>query len=100
MEQWKTIEIDTRYEVSYMGRVRNKRSGHILSTKPTKSHKHPQVFLMGNIWGRLQLTVSHLVYNAFNENDKVNSIGYGVGERIGHLDGNILNNRIENIYRY
>lgn len=98
MEEWKEISVDTRYEVSNMGRVRNKRSGHILSVKPTKSHKHPQVFLMG--WAvRLQLTVSHLVYNAFNENDKV-SFDRGVGTRIGHHDGNILNNKIENLYRY
>ena len=97
MEFWRTINADTRYEVSNKGRVRNKRSGRILSTNPTKSHRHPQVFLMGNFWGRLQLTVSHLVWNAFKD-DKISYVDGGVGQRVGHLDGDILNNNLENLF--
>lgn len=92
MEEWKEISVDRRYEVSNMGRVRNKKSGHILATNPTKSHRHPQVFLMGNMMGRLQLTVSRLVYGAFVGKIKDT-------ERIYHLDGNIFNNRVENLYK-
>ena len=91
-EQWRTITQDERYEVSNLGRVRNKKSGHVLACNPTKSHRHPQVFLMGNMWGRLQLTVSHLVWHEFNNQP------YFYGDRIGHKDGDILNNRLENLY--
>lgn len=91
-EIWKTITLDRRYEVSNLGRVRNKKTLHILSNKPTKSHRHPQVFLAGNYRGRLQLTVSHLVWHEFNNRP------YFYGEIIGHKDGDILNNRIDNLY--
>ena len=91
-ERWKTISQDERYEISSHGRVRNKKSGHILSCKPTKSHRHPQVFLAGNKWGRLQPTVSHLVWQAFS------GYPYLESERIGHKDGNIFNNYIENLF--
>lgn len=91
-EQWKTITHDIRYEISNFGRVRNKKSGHILSCKPTKSHRHPQVFLAGNFMGRLQLTVSQLVWHEFNNQP------YLYGKKIGHKDGNILNNHVENLY--
>lgn len=92
-EIWETIMEDSRYEISNLGRVRNKKSGHFLACNATKSHRHPQVFLMGNQWGRLQLTVSHLVVEHF---------GYGMrlpyGTIVGHKDGDITNNRIENLY--
>lgn len=91
-EQWKTITQDIRYEISNLGRVRNKKNGHILSCKPTKSHKHPQVFLAGNLKGRIQLTVSQLVWHEFNNKP------YIYGEKIGHKDGNILNNKLANLY--
>ena len=91
-EKWKTISQDERYEVSNFGRVRNKKSGRILACNPTKSHRHPQVFLAGNEWGRLQLTVSQLVWHEFNMKP------YKYGEKIGHKDGNIFNNRLENLY--
>lgn len=91
-EQWRTISLDKRYEISSLGRVRNKKSGHLLSCKPTKSHRHPQVFLAGNMMGRLQLTVSHLVYCEFN------NLSYKYGDIIGHKDGDITNNRLDNLY--
>ena len=42
--------------------------------------------------GRLQLTVSQLVWHEFNNQP------YLYGEKIGHKDGNILNNHVENLY--
>ena len=101
MEKWKVIDWRPLYEVSNIGRVRNIKTKRILKTSPTKSHKHPQVWLYSTYWQTTeQFTLSHIVYNAFNENDKVNFINGGVGERIGHLDGDITNNKIENLYKY
>lgn len=99
MEFWRTISQDKRYEVSNYGRVRNKKSKKLLSTRPTKSHRHPQVFLMGSYVRRLQLTVSHLVWNAFMDDKVFYTVGLQ-GERIGHRDGNIYNNHIENLFKY
>ena len=88
------------YEVSNLGRIRNRRTKRILTTNPTKSHKHPQVWLYSEYWGATeQFTLSHIVYNAFS-NDKVHYINGNVGERIGHKDGDITNNNINNLYRY
>lgn len=98
-EIWKDIDWTTCYEVSNKGRVRNKFTKHILKSKPTPSHRHPQVRLSCGLWSEMQLTLSHLVYNAFNDNKVFYLYGHK-GERIGHKDGNILNNNIENLYRY
>ena len=100
MEEWKVIDWRPLYEVSNMGRVRNRKSGKILTTNPTKSHKHPQVWLYSRYHGTTeQYTLSHIVYNAFN-NDRVHFTNGNVGERIGHCDGNIMNNKVENLYKY
>ena len=99
-EVWKTIDWRPLYEVSNLGRVRNRNTGRILTTNPTKSHKHPQVWLYSEYWNATeQFTLSHIVYNAF-ANDKVHFTYGGKGQRIGHRDGNILNNKIENLYKY
>ena len=99
-EVWKTIDWQPHYEVSNLGRVRNRNTGRILTTNPTKSHKHPQVWLYNDYFGEtLQYTLSHIVYNAF-ANDKVYYSCGRKGERIGHRDGNVLNNKIENLYKY
>ena len=98
-EIWKGIEWSTCYEVSNKGRVRNKFTKHIIKSKPTPSHRHPQVCLSCGLWSKMRLTLSHLVYNAFNDNKVFYLYGHK-GERIGHKDGNILNNNIENLYRY
>lgn len=101
-EIWKQIPYYTKYEVSNKGRVRNKKTKHILSTKPTKSHRHPQVFLALNdtFWANHhQLTVSHLVYDAFLRK-KGEKSSYRLACRIGHKDGNILNNAADNLFKY
>lgn len=101
MEFWKTIRFNRNYEVSNMGRIRNAKTKHILSTKPTKSHKHPQVFLHGNCgwFDKVQYTVSHIVYDHFVGEEELNRTTGSFNARIGHYDGNILNNEATNLFR-
>ena len=101
MEFWKTIRFNRNYEVSNMGRIRNAKTKHILSTKPTKSHKHPQVFLHGNCgwFDKVQYTVSHIVYDHFVGEDGFNNTTGNWNARIGHYDCNILNNEATNLFR-
>ena len=95
-EIWRTIDWRPLYEVSNLGRVRNRKTGRILATNPTKSHKHPQVWLYSEYWRATeQFTLSHIVYNAFSNNRP----SYYT-DRIGHKDGDIMNNRFNNLYLY
>ena len=100
MENWKVISFNENYEVSDKGRIRNAKTKHILSTKPTKSHKHPQVFLHGSmIFPKMQFTVSHIVYDHFVGEEGFNSTTGNWNARIVHYDGNILNNEATNLFR-
>ena len=100
MEEWKVISFNENYEVSNKGRIRNRRNGHILSTKPTKSHKHPQVFLHGHMmFDKMQFTVSHIVYDHFIKDEEFANTCDNSYARIGHYDGNILNNEASNLFR-
>ena len=91
-EIWRTIDWRPLYEVSNLGRVRNRNTGHILTTNSTKSHKHPQVWLYSEFWRATeQFTLSRIVYNAFNDH----KIQWP--KRIKHLDGDITNNRLDNL---
>jgi len=101
MEEWKVISFNENYEVSNKGRIRNRKNGYILSTKPTKSHKHPQVFLHDGrmMFDKMQFTVSHIVYDHFvKDKEFANTCGNPYA-RIGHYDGNILNNEASNLFR-
>ena len=101
MENWKVISFNENYEVSDKGRIRNAKTKHILSTKPTKSHKHPQVFLHGNMmFDKMQYTVSHIVYDHFVKvRKRIQRHHWYFHARIGHYDGNILNNEATNLFR-
>lgn len=91
-EQWKTIKYHTKYEVSNLGRVRNKKTKRILSTNPTKAHKSPQVFLRCNLWyDKVQLTVSRLVWDAFG------SVQRKENGMVLHKDKDVTNNAIDNL---
>lgn len=93
MEEWKVILWNTRYEVSNKGRVRNRKTGRILSTNPTKSHKRPQVWLYDSYFGTsLQYTLARIVFFTFNTDIPFNNAC------IKHLDGNIMNCNLENLY--
>lgn len=104
MEVWAVIKYYGGYEVSNMGRVRNRRTKRILTTNPTKSHRHPQVFLQVCKGYKNQITLSRLVYDTFCLKDGwCSGANYWCevkGHRIGHKDGNILNNRADNLYAY
>lgn len=93
MEKWKTLWWNTLYEVSTMGRVRNRKTQKILATNPTKSHKKPQVWLYSTYFGEtLQYTLDKLIYATFNNCNKVSNF------RVYHRDGDIMNNKLENLY--
>lgn len=94
MEEWRTLWWNTRYEVSNLGRVRNRKSGKILATNPTKSHKKPQVWLYTEYFNTtLQYTLDKLVYFTFN------SVSAEVtNKRVHHRDGDIMNCKLENLY--
>lgn len=94
MEEWKTLWWNTRYEVSNMGRVRNKRTGRILTTNPTKSHRKPQVWLYTDYFGATcQYTLDKLVFYTFNGVASRSEV-----KRVFHKDGDITNCKLENLY--
>ena len=105
-EVWKTITFADKYEVSNLGRIRNKTTKRELKTKQTPSHRHPQVRLCVGHDLRYQLTVSQIVYNHFSIKEKETPSYYSYnrymvkGNRIGHKDGNPLNNTYNNLFRY
>lgn len=82
------------YEVSNFGRIRNAATGHVLSAKSNNSHRQMQVRLDTYPFGYCQYTLSRIVYGAFH-ND--NNLG---NTRVGHLDGDPTNNRLDNLYLY
>lgn len=85
-EIWKTIEIAPNYEVSNLGRVRN-RKGLIL--KPSTSHGYYHVILMNNK-KRISRNVHRLVAEAFipNPNNYL---------CINHKDECRTNNAVDNL---
>ncbi len=90
-EIWKIIDQDTvgTYEVSNMGRYRNKQTGLILS--PYKANNYLMASLVSSN-GLLRVLVHTLVANAFVENDtpKIKTI-------VNHIDGNKFNNKASNL---
>jgi len=94
MEEWKTIEWNTRYEVSNMGRVRNRGTGKILTTNPTKSHKKPQVWLYNTYHGTTcEYSLDRIVYFTFNGISAEATL-----KRVYHRDGDIMNCKLDNLY--
>ena len=94
MEEWRTLWWNTRYEVSNLGRIRNRKSGKILATNPTKSHKKPQAWLYMEYFNTtLQYTLDKLVYFTFNEVSADTT-----RKRVFHRDGDIMNCKLENLY--
>ena len=107
MEQWKEITFAPKYEVSNYGRIRNKTTKKVLKPRlPRLAHWQLTIFLRCGIWGKEQHTISQIVYNHWcrdnNENPTYyDSNGFKVkNNRIGHRDGDIMNNRADNLYRY
>lgn len=88
MEQWKDIKnYEEYYEISSLGRVRNKRTGNILNGD-INSIGYRRVFLYSPITKRFfvhRLVAYHFV-DGYQENLVVN-----------HKDGNKLNNQADNL---
>lgn len=96
IEVWRKVpRFEDAYEVSQFGRVRNFKTNHILKPYTSKSHRHPQVMLRLNSEFREQHGVSHLVMAAFNPT--LVCVGFG-DKVVYHKDGNLKNNRLENLY--
>lgn len=107
MEQWRDISFAPKYEVSNHGRIRNKKTKHILTPRaPRQNHKQLTIFLCCGVWGKEQHTISQIVYNTWCLREGENQTYYGANgfnvrnNRIGHYDGDITNNRADNLYRY
>ena len=97
MEEWKTLWWNTRSEVSTFGSARNRKSGKILATNPTKSHKKPQVWLYTDYFSStLQYTLAKIVYWTFNNVYAESAIA--LSKRVKHRDGDIMNCKLENLY--
>jgi hypothetical protein len=84
-EIWKDIEGYGNYEVSSLGKVRNKKTGKVL-----KGNKNQQVNLRNNNEQLIALTLENLVAAAFC----VNPNGYRM---VAYKDGNILNKSASNL---
>lgn len=88
MEQWKQIKGYDNYECSTEGRIRNKKTGRILKEQV-------------NCNGYKTLT---LYQNKYAKNERVHRIvastfiyGKYYGKDVNHIDGNKLNNRVDNL---
>lgn len=105
-EIWKRISFSKWYEVSNLGRVRNIKTKRIIKAQTSKSHKNAQVYIYLNRNFKIQLTLSHLVYNEHCLGDGEKATywwfnGYEVrGNRIGYKDGDRTNICADNLYRY
>lgn len=83
-ETWATIDDHEQYEVSSMGRVRNRRTG--LVRKPTANEKGYLRVQLGGSW----LRIHRLVAAAFIPNP--------CGKpQVNHIDGDKTNNRADNL---
>lgn len=89
IEEWKTIEINQNYEISNLGRVRNKRTNHIL--KPhTRPDGYCSVLVLTGFKKYSRVYIHRLVAKYFIPNplNKPN---------INHKDYNPRNNRVDNL---
>lgn len=90
MEEWRKIPgYGDRYSASTEGRIRNDKTGRIMKTQ---LNGNGQEFLTLSYFGKqYQCRVSRLILRAFYgepESDELEA---------AHLDGNYLNNRLENL---
>lgn len=90
MELWKDIENTVNYEVSSLGRIRNKTTNYILKNRVTKTGYY-QVNIKFNGDNKFKNAYVHrLVAQAFLDNpDNKPSVN--------HIDGNKENNSVDNL---
>ena len=84
MEIWKTVEDAPGYEVSNLARVRNKRTGKILSPRLDR-YGYLKIHLIRNDGGNFYSTIHRLVAKAWVD-------GYASGLQVNHKDGCKSNN--------
>lgn len=79
------------YEVSNLGRVRNKNTGHILKSTPYSDNpKRLRVTFHNGPYSTLSFLRSHVVWETF--------VGPCYNKRIGFKDGNHENCELSNLY--
>lgn len=88
MEEWRTLKAFEMYEVSSLGRVRNKRTGRILQAG--LSGGRPIVGLRRDGETHMRM-VSQLVASEFLD-------GHRPGRYVGHGDNDLQNNDAANLY--
>lgn len=95
-DEWRTVVrngVETDYEVSNCGEVRNKRTDTMLNYHFNSSGK-PRVniaWIEGDEMKQTTILIEKLVAKAFLEPSIKN-------ERIGHIDGDVKNNHVDNLY--
>lgn len=88
MENWVPCKYFSTYEVSDLGRIRNRRTGRILKTY-VNSHGYEQVQLHHNsryYTKKVHRLIADSFYNAYSSDLDIN-----------HKDGNKLNNHLDNL---
>ena len=87
-EIWKTVDDFPNYEVSNLGNVRNKKTGHFMKQTIGREGSYLGVYLSNNGKENTQ-RVHRLVAEAF--------LGKHPGLMVNHIDGNKLNNHLDNL---
>lgn len=87
-EIWKTIEDYPNYQVSNLGNVKNKKTRRFLTPKIGRDGRYLSVYLCNNGKENTQ-RVHRLVAEAF--------LGKHPGMMVNHIDGNKLNNHLDNL---
>jgi hypothetical protein len=98
-ECWAPVPVEKfadHFEISSWGRVRNNKTGNLLSTKVTRAGAREGVYLQVTLTmgakARSCRSVSQMVMLAFSEPPRWGET------RVGHLDGDSLNCNAANLY--
>ena len=88
-EQWKTIDENTNYEISNLGRIRNKRNNYILTLNKRKDG-YCSVLVLTGFKKYTRVLIHRLVAKAFIPNPLNKPV-------INHIDYNPSNNCVDNL---